>query len=151
MSLVTQTDVEQDKFRIRDDSCAILDQYLDGEELEELILEERNVFNNDLSQRSSRIDVFNDFHLKNNIRNVLKCFKMYVIVPPPTSRIKSATHYGSHIHAASSSYGLQHMPLRFMVVICVAMTLLECSCCTKLDCLKRDLWDVEHGIHQLYD
>jgi hypothetical protein len=39
-------DVEQDDFCIRDDPHALLDQYLDGEELEELILEEGNVFDN---------------------------------------------------------------------------------------------------------
>ena len=41
-------DVEQDEFCIRDDPSAVLDQQLGGEELEELILEEGNGFNNDL-------------------------------------------------------------------------------------------------------
>jgi hypothetical protein len=41
-------DVEQDKFRIGDDTSTMLDQYMGGEELEELILEEENVFDNDL-------------------------------------------------------------------------------------------------------
>ena len=50
-------DVEQDGFRIN----TILDQYLDGEELKELILEEGNVFNNDLPWRTSRIDAYDDF------------------------------------------------------------------------------------------
>ena len=62
---------------------------MDGEELEELIMEEGNVFNNDLP-RTSRIDVFGDFQFK-SIQNVLKFFKMYFIMPPPTSRVKNAT------------------------------------------------------------
>jgi hypothetical protein len=37
-------DVEEDEFRIADDPRALLDQYLGREELEELILEEGNVF-----------------------------------------------------------------------------------------------------------
>ena len=41
-------DVEQDELCIGDDPCAILDQYLGEEELEELILEEGSVFDNDL-------------------------------------------------------------------------------------------------------
>jgi len=36
-------DVEQDEFRINDDPSTVLDQYVGGEELEELILEEGNV------------------------------------------------------------------------------------------------------------
>ena len=40
---------EQDGFRSGDDLGAVLDQYLGGEELKELILEEGNVFGNDLS------------------------------------------------------------------------------------------------------
>ena len=49
LSAVTRVDVEQDKFCIEDDPDAILDQYVGGEELKELILEEGNVFDNDLS------------------------------------------------------------------------------------------------------
>ena len=54
-------DVEQDEFFIRDDGGTILDEYLGGEEFEELILEEKNDFDNDLPQRTSRIDAFDDF------------------------------------------------------------------------------------------
>jgi hypothetical protein len=46
---VDDDNVQQDKFRIGDDPRIILDQYLGGEEFEELILEEGNVFDNDLS------------------------------------------------------------------------------------------------------
>jgi hypothetical protein len=52
-----------------DDPSVILDQYLDGEELEELFMEEEYIFDNDLP-RTSQIDVFNDFQLK-----TLKTFK----------------------------------------------------------------------------
>ena len=76
---------EQDEFCIRDDPRVVLDQYLDGEELKELILEEENVLNNDLPKRTSHIGVFYDFQFKKNIKNVLK----YFIMPPPTSRIKN--------------------------------------------------------------
>ena len=49
MSPVTRTDEYQNtNFTSRDDPCAVLDQYLDGEGLEELILEEGNIFKNDL-------------------------------------------------------------------------------------------------------
>ena len=41
-------DVERDEFRIRDNGGTILDEYLGKEEFEELILEEKNDFNNDL-------------------------------------------------------------------------------------------------------
>ena len=41
-------DIEQDEFCIRDDPGVVSDQYLGGEELEELILEEGNIFDNDL-------------------------------------------------------------------------------------------------------
>jgi hypothetical protein len=57
--------VEQDEFRIRDDPNAILDEYLGGEELQELILEKRNVFDNDLPQETSRIDVFDGYKFFN--------------------------------------------------------------------------------------
>jgi hypothetical protein len=43
-----------------------LDQYLGREELEELILDEGNVFDNDLP-RTSRIDVFDDFQRKRTL------------------------------------------------------------------------------------
>ena len=46
---IGEDDVEQDGFCIGDDPSAVLDQYLVREELEELILEKGNVFNNDLS------------------------------------------------------------------------------------------------------
>ena len=41
-------DVEQKEFGIRDIPSAILDQYLGGDEFEEVIPEEGNVFNNNL-------------------------------------------------------------------------------------------------------
>ena len=41
-------DGEQDKFRIWDNPSTILDQYLGGDKLEGLILEEGNVFDTDL-------------------------------------------------------------------------------------------------------
>ena len=47
MTLIND-DVEEDEFHIRDDPCLVLDQHLDGEELEELSLEEGNVSDNDL-------------------------------------------------------------------------------------------------------
>ena len=50
-----------------DNPGTILDQYLSREELEELILEEGNVFDNDLP-RTSRIDVFDDFQLKRTLK-----------------------------------------------------------------------------------
>jgi hypothetical protein len=40
-------DVEQKKFRIGDDLGVVFDQYLGREELEELILQGKNVFDND--------------------------------------------------------------------------------------------------------
>ena len=58
-----------------DNPGTILDQYLSREELEELILEEGNVFDNDLP-RTSRIDVFDDFQLKRTLKmfwNISKC------------------------------------------------------------------------------
>lgn len=42
-------DVKRNGFCIRGDPCAVLDKYLGGKELEELILEEGNVFDNDLT------------------------------------------------------------------------------------------------------
>jgi hypothetical protein len=42
-----------------------LDEYLGGEELQELILEKRNVFDNDLPQETSRIDVFDGYKIFN--------------------------------------------------------------------------------------
>jgi hypothetical protein len=39
-----------------DDPWAVLDQYSDGEELEELILKERNIIDNDLP-RTSRVEM----------------------------------------------------------------------------------------------
>ena len=42
-------DIEQDEFCIGDDSSAVLDQYLDGEEPEEPIHEEEHDFDNDFS------------------------------------------------------------------------------------------------------
>lgn len=39
-----ENNIEHDKFCITDDPHAVLDQYLDREKLEELILEEGNVF-----------------------------------------------------------------------------------------------------------
>ena len=45
---VDDGDVEQNKFRVEDDPSIVLDQYLGGEELEELIMKEKNVFDNDL-------------------------------------------------------------------------------------------------------
>jgi hypothetical protein len=77
-------------FCIGDNPGVILDQKLGGEELKNLILEEGNVFNNDLTYRTSRIDVYNDFQYK-DIKNVLKYFKFCFKMPPPTSRIKNAT------------------------------------------------------------
>ena len=55
---------------------SFLDQYLGGEELEELMLEEGNVFDNDLPYRTSRIDVFDDVQfnekkMKNIKKNIL--------------------------------------------------------------------------------
>ena len=41
--------VEQDEFCIEVNPCIILNRYLDGEELKELILKEKNVSNNNLS------------------------------------------------------------------------------------------------------
>ena len=41
-------DVERDEFRNDDDLSIVLDQYMGGEELEEPIVEEGNVFDNDL-------------------------------------------------------------------------------------------------------
>jgi hypothetical protein len=56
------------EFAPRDDPCAVLDQYLGEEDLEELIMEKGSIFNNDLP-RTSHIDAFNDFQIKilNNI------------------------------------------------------------------------------------
>ena len=45
---VDDDDVEQDKFCIGEDPSAVLNQYLGREQLEELILEEGNIFDNDL-------------------------------------------------------------------------------------------------------
>ena len=70
---------------------SFLDQYLGGEELEEVILEEENVFNNDLLWRTSQIDVFDDFLWKN--------IKRKIIMPPLTFRIKTATLAMIHVHA----------------------------------------------------
>ena len=42
-----EDDIEEDEFCIGDDPSAFPDQYLGGEELEELIMEEENVFDND--------------------------------------------------------------------------------------------------------
>ena len=68
---------------------AVLDQYLGGEKLKELILEEGNISNNDLP-RTSHIDAFYGFQIK-NIKNVLKYLKIWFIMLPLTSRIKNAT------------------------------------------------------------
>jgi hypothetical protein len=48
LSPATWTDIKHDGFRIGDDLGAVLDQYLGKEHLKELIMEEGNVFNNDL-------------------------------------------------------------------------------------------------------
>ena len=48
ISGIDDNDFEQDIFCIGEDPSAILDQSLGGEELKELILEEGNVFDNDL-------------------------------------------------------------------------------------------------------
>ena len=62
LSPATRTDeYHNTDFALGNDPGAVLDQYLDKEELEELILEEGNVFNNDLPQRTSGIDVFDNF------------------------------------------------------------------------------------------
>ena len=61
MSDVDHNDVEQNEICIGDDPSIVLDQYLCGEELEELVLEEGDVFDNDLPYKTSRIDVFDDF------------------------------------------------------------------------------------------
>ena len=45
----------------KDNPIIVLDQYLGGEELQELTLEEGDVFNNDLPNKTSEIDVFDDF------------------------------------------------------------------------------------------
>ena len=57
------------------------------EELKELILEEGNVFDNDLPKGTSQIDVFDDFQFK----NILNYYIMHFIMLTPTSRIKNAT------------------------------------------------------------
>ena len=54
-------DIEQDEFCIGDDPSVVLDQYLGREELKKLILEEGNIFDNDLPSRTSRIGVLNYF------------------------------------------------------------------------------------------
>ena len=57
----TQIDEYQNTdLALGDDPSVVLDQYLDGEELEELTMEARNVIDNDLP-RTSQIDVFDDF------------------------------------------------------------------------------------------
>jgi hypothetical protein len=43
-----EDDIEKDEFCIRDNPSVRLDQYLCGEQLKELILEEENICNNDL-------------------------------------------------------------------------------------------------------
>ena len=48
LSPTTWTDVEQDEFHIRDDLGVVLNQYLGRKDLKELIMEEGNVFDNDL-------------------------------------------------------------------------------------------------------
>ena len=48
-------------FMSNDNPIIVLDQYLGGEELQELTLEEGNVFDNDLPNRTSQIDVFDNF------------------------------------------------------------------------------------------
>ena len=53
-------------FALGVDLGANLNQYLGREELEELILDEGNVFDNDLP-RTSRIVVFDDFQLKRTL------------------------------------------------------------------------------------
>lgn len=39
-------DVEQGRIHIGDDTCVVMDQYLDKKELKKPMLEERNVFHN---------------------------------------------------------------------------------------------------------
>ena len=65
--------------RIGDNPNAILDQYLGGEELDDMILDEGNVFDNDLPQMTSRIVVFDGFQVRtfdvflNNFKCILSC------------------------------------------------------------------------------
>ena len=70
---ILNNDIEQDEFCIQDDPCAVSDKYLCGEELEELILEEENVFDIDLPKMTSHTDAFNDFSIKKH----LKCFEIF--------------------------------------------------------------------------
>ena len=56
-------------FATGDDPCVVLDEYLGREGLEEVILEEGNESDNNLSCRTSRIDAFNDLFLNEFIRS----------------------------------------------------------------------------------
>ena len=62
LSLATRIDQYLNTgFASGDNPCIVLDQYLGGEGLKELSLDEGNVSNNDLPKRTSWIDVFKDF------------------------------------------------------------------------------------------
>lgn len=61
LSLATHTNEYQNMGSTSmDNPSAILNRYLDGEELEELVLKAGNVFDNDLPT-TSHIDVFDEF------------------------------------------------------------------------------------------
>ena len=49
----------------------VLIQYLDGDELKDSIREEGNVSDNDMTSKTSRIDVFDEFQIKKPSQNIL--------------------------------------------------------------------------------
>lgn len=81
-------DVEQGRIHIGDDTCVVMDQYLDKKELKKPILEERNVFHNDLLLRTSWIWCLRQFSTKETWKAFWDIFKVYFILPPPTPRIR---------------------------------------------------------------
>ena len=63
-------------FASGDDPGAILDQYLSGEELEELILEEENIFDSDLSRTLGPHGLMPSMMIRlKNIKNVFEYLK----------------------------------------------------------------------------
>ena len=72
-----ESDVEQDEFCIGEDSITILDRYLGGEELKELILEE-GMFSTIICHKGPRGLMSSTIF---NLKNINIPFRMYFIMP----------------------------------------------------------------------
>ena len=93
---VDDNDVEQDKCFIGDNLGIILDQYLVEKSLKNPSLERGTLFNNDCHKIPHRLMSSMIFNEK-SIKSLLKYFRMYFTMPPPTSSSKNATLSLEHV------------------------------------------------------